>query len=133
MFLCDYMIENLNKTINGKIINWDEFSTIYSVKAINQSNSNSISDIAIEVHDYWIKSVYHLWKLLDDGYEVNGGYTKEKRLSHQSLLIPYNKLDIRNKLKDCFVIKKAVSNERWIDMKGYRYDRLFKKYEINWQ
>ena len=115
-----------------KKIDWDKLSTAYSKKAIERSNSDCIRYIARDVHNYWIKAVYHLWGLLEKGYKVNGGYTEAKRISHKALCIPYDQLDIKNKLKDCYMIKKLVSKERWESMKGYQYDYLFDKYKISW-
>jgi len=126
------MDKRLRKTIQGKTINWGEFSTVYSEQAILSIDSQHISEIAERVHAYWIDAVQHLWFLLAEGYEVQGGYTIEKRQSHIQMCVPYDKLSMENKLKDCYVIKTLITPEKWQELGGMPYDYLFNKYNIGW-
>lgn len=126
------MNKKLQKTIQGKTINWGEFSTVYSEQAILSIDSQHISEIAERVHAYWIDAVQHLWFLLAEGYEVQGGYTIEKRQSHIQMCVPYDELSMENKLKDCYLIKTLITPEKWQELGGMPYDYLFNKYNIGW-
>ena len=127
------MDKKLKATIKGNVINWGDFSTVYSKKALESIYySNDIEAIAERIHNYWMDAVAHLWYLLAEGYEVEGGYTKEKRASHLSMLIPYDELTTDDQLKDAFLIKTLVSEERWLELGGEPYDYLFQKYNIGW-
>ena len=48
------------------------------------------------------------------------------------MLIPYDELTRDDKLKDAFLIKTLVSEERWLELGGQPYDYLFEKYNIGW-
>jgi len=127
------MDKKLQKTIKGNVINWGEFSTVYSKKALDSIYySKDIEAIAERIHNYWMDAVAHLWYLLAEGYEVEGGYTKEKRASHLGMLIPYDELSRDDKLKDAFLIKTLVSEKKWLELGGQPYDYLFEKYNIGW-
>lgn len=123
----------LKATIKGNVINWGAFSTVYSKKALDSIYySKDIEAIAERIHNYWMDAVAHLWYLLAEGYEVEGGYTKEKRKSHQGMLVPYDELSRDDKLKDAFLIKTLVDDKKWIELGGQPYDYLFQKYNIGW-
>ena len=123
----------LKATIKGNVINWGAFSTVYSKKALDSIYySKDIEAIAERIHNYWMDAVAHLWYLLAEGYEVEGGYTKEKRASHLGMLIPYDELSRDDKLKDAFLIKTLVSEKKWLELGGQPYDYLFEKYNIGW-
>ena len=123
------LMDGIKKTIKGNVINWGAFSTVYSKKALDSIYySNDIEAIAERIHNYWMDAVSHLWYLLAEGYEVEGGYTKRASLN----VIPYDELTRDDKLKDAFLIKTLVSEERWLELGGQPYDYLFKKYNIGW-
>ena len=127
------MDKKLQATIKGNVINWGAFSTVYSKNALDSIYySNDIEAIAERIHNYWMDAVSHLWFLLAEGYEVEGGYTKEKRASHQSMCVPYDELSRDDKLKDAFLIKTLVDEKRWLELGGQPYDYLFEKYNIGW-
>ena len=126
------MDKRLKKTIKGNVINWGEFSTVYSEEAIVLIDSNDIEEIANRVHCYWIDAVNQLWYLLSEGYEVKGGYTVEKRQSHQGMCIPYKELSREDQLKDCYLIKTLVTAEKWQELGGEAYEDDFVRYDIGW-
>jgi len=127
------MDKRLKKTIKGNVIDWGAFSTVYSLEAILTSEDNAtMEQLADRIHEFWICAVNELWFLLSEGYEVKGGYTKEKRASHQSMCVPYAELSRENKLKDCYLIKTLVTHKKWLELGGLAYDYLFEKYDIGW-
>ena len=128
-----------------KEINWGEFSTHYSKMAIefclDEAKVLNISFMADKVHDNWINAVKQLWAYIDEGYTVKGGYSDEKRASHEAMCVKYDELPYEEKLKDCYVIKDILNNQPTRFMHGHKwadfiwadeYDKDFEKFDIGW-
>lgn len=129
----------------SKQIDWGKFSTYHSTQAViyclNEIKVISPEYIADKIHDNWMTALLEMWDMVDNqGYNVKGGYSTEKRESHKKMLVPFEELDTENKLKDIYVLKDILENHRtkeirhtWkeLDRTGY-YEPLFKKYNIGW-
>ena len=127
------------------VINWGEFSTHYSKMAIefclDEVKVMNISFIADKVHDNWINAVRKLWYYIERGYTVEGGYSLQKRKSHEEMCVKYSELPYEEQLKDCYVIKDILTNNptrfmhgvKWEDFIYYEdYNKDFEKYDIGW-
>jgi hypothetical protein len=123
------------KTVgNGDEINWGKFSTLYSVQGLNDGLkvTTDLNELAEFVHNAWIVGVNHLWELLENGYTVKGGYSKEKRLSHVAMCTPYEWLSREDQLKDIYTIKDILNKKDWVKLGGNFYEKDFIKYNIGW-
>ena len=122
-----------NKEVSAPI-NWGEFSTLFSKQGLDYGLevTNDLEELADHVHRAWILGVNHLWSLLEEGHIVEGGYSKEKRLSHVAMCTPYQWLSREDQLKDIYTIKDILSKKEWLKLGGEFYESEFLKYNIGW-
>ena len=127
----DYLTDNKE---NSKEINWGKFSSAYSLKGLEEGlrHTEDLEELGDWVHYYWIQGLKALWKALDNGYSVKGGYSEEKRRSHEAMTVPYSELSREDQLKDIYTIKDLLTAEMWGLLNGYEYEDDFEKYDIGW-
>jgi hypothetical protein len=75
-----------------------------------------------------------MWELLedDDFYTFEGGYSAEKRASHNLMRVSYDQLSREDQLKDIYVIKSLLTESEWLQMGGDIYEDDFERYNIGW-
>ena len=117
-----------------KLINWSNFSTEYSIRGLKEGLylGAELEDLGEYVHRFWIEGLLHLWELLEKGYEVEGGYSKEKRASHKKMLVDYSELSREDQLKDLYTIKDLLPSSQWLELGGEFYEEEFKTFNIGW-
>lgn len=128
------LTDNQGNGTTKKLIDWGKFSTDYSIRGLKEGLylGAELQDLGEYVHRFWIEGLLHLWELLEEGYQVKGGYSKEKRESHRKMVVPYSELSTEDQLKDIYVIKTLLSNDEWIELGGEFYEEDFKTYNIGW-
>ena len=122
------------KTVGTSKINWGKFSTEFSKAGLIEGlkNTSDLETLGAYVHEAWIEAVKTLWHLIDEGYEVEGGYTQEKKLSHVSMVCPFEWLSREDQLKDIYTIKDILTHSKWVQLGGEFYEQDFKTYNIGW-
>ena len=131
----DFLTDNKEES---KEIDWGKFSSDYSLKGLQAGLeildwwNSDIEELADWVHVYWIQGLKALWKALDNGYTVKGGYSEEKRRSHEAMMVNYKDLSREDQLKDIYTIKDLLRPKYWGLLDGYEYEADFEKYNIGW-
>ncbi len=127
----DFLTDNKEES---KVIDWGKFSTAYSLEGLQQGlrHTDDLEELADWVHYYWIQGLKALWKALENGYSVKGGYSEEKRRSHEAMTVPYSELSREDQLKDIYTIKDLLTPMVWGLLDGYEYEADFIKYDIGW-
>lgn len=120
--------------MSNKVVNWSKFSTSYSLQGLEEGlkHTKELEVLGSFVHDYWIKGVQKLWAMIDEGFKVEGGYSDEKRASHEAMLVPYLELSREDQLKDLYTIKDLLSTKQWLNFGGEEYEEEFASHNIGW-
>jgi len=116
-------------------INWGVFSTRFSLEGLidGLDHTTDLEDLAEWVHAYWVACLEYTWELIEDGeYHIIGGYTDEKRASHNLMRVSFDQLSREDQLKDIYVIKSLLTESEWLDMGGDIYEDDFERYDIGW-
>ena len=90
----------------SKEIDWGKFSSDYSLKGLKAGLelldwwNSDIEELADWVHVYWVQGLKALWKALENGYSVKGGYSEEKRRVYrrreEGVLLYYIRMTLMN-------------------------------------
>ena len=127
----DYLTDNKE---DSKVIDWGKFSSAYSLEGLQagMKHTEDLEELADWVHHYWVKGLKALWKALENGYTVKGGYSEEKRRSHEAMTVLYSELSREDQLKDIYTIKDLLTPMMWGLLDGYEYEADFERYNIGW-
>ena len=126
------------KEKNYRVINWGQMSTEWSLLGLVdglEAGDTALEALAEWVHAYWVACLENMWELLaeDDGfYTFEGGYSDEKRASHNLMRVSYDQLSREDQLKDLYVIKTLLTEDEWLQMGGDIYEVDFERYDIGW-
>lgn len=119
-----------------KTVNWSKMSTSYSKFGVETALEEGLSleQMGERVHDNWMIAVSKLWFMIDVmNYSVEGGYTAEKRASHETMCVEYANLPRDEQLKDLFVAKTLLSESDWKRLsEGTDVEREFEERNIGW-
>ena len=126
-----------NEEKNYRVINWGQMSTEWSLLGLIdglEAGDTDLEDLAEWVHAYWVACLENMWELLedDDFYTFEGGYSDEKRASHNLMRVSYDQLSREDQLKDIYVIKSLLLEDEWLQMGGDIYEDDFERYDIGW-
>lgn len=127
-------ISTADTTTNDKI-NWGNFSTKFSLEGLidGLDHTTDLEELAEWVHAYWVACLEYMWELIEDGeYALQGGYTNQKRASHNSMRVSYNELSREDQLKDIFVIKTLLTKDEWLLLDGDFFEDEFKEHGVGW-
>jgi len=127
----DYLTDNKE---DSKVIDWGKFSSAYSLEGLQQGlrHTDDLEELGDWVHYYWVQGLRALWVAIDNGYSVKGGYSEEKRRSHEAMTVRYKDLSREDQLKDIYTIKDLLTPIAWGLLDGYEYEADFERYNIGW-